>query len=159
MTSLFINCISANSFWLSRNDILESVITMSEKQSTNDQHNSDTSIWVRLLYMILFAFLFAISETVLYVVAIIGFLFRVFNKPVESNVAAVGHNIGLYVREIAEYLSFNTEKPPFPFSSWPTDQGSQPKSNQSPSTEQQPPETSPPTTKSTDESKADDLVT
>jgi len=158
-TSAFINCISAKSFWLSTNGILERDITMSEKQTTTNQHDSNTSIWIRLLYMILFAILFAISETVLYVVAIIGFLFRVFNKPVESNVAAVGHNIGLYVREIADYLSFNTEKPPFPFSNWPTDQDYQPDSRQSQSTENQSAETSPPKAKSTGESKEDDLVT
>lgn len=98
---------------------------MQDENSNANHEDSAPSIWVRFIYMVLFAFLFAISETVLYVIAVIGLIQRLFNKPVNSNVASVGRSIGLFVQQIAEYLSFNTEKKPFPFSSWPTGNGDQ----------------------------------
>lgn len=93
---------------------------MSETNSSTNQDDSQKSIWVRFLTMLLLAFLFSVAETVLYVVALIGFFYRLFGKAINSNITSVGRSIGLYIQQIAEYLSFNTEELPFPFSNWPT---------------------------------------
>ncbi len=82
---------------------------------------SEGSIWARLLYMVLFVLIFGVAEFVLYLTAAIGFLFRLFDKPINSQVRSVGHSIGLYLKEIADFLSFNTETAPFPFAKWPTE--------------------------------------
>jgi len=83
--------------------------------------NPPGSIWIRLLYMLLFVMIFGVAEFILYLTAAIGFLSRLFKKPINSRVKNMGHSIGLYIKQIADYLSFNSEIAPFPFDSWPDD--------------------------------------
>ena len=89
----------------------------------NDPSEIEThgSIWIRLLYMVLFMMIFGIAEFILYLTAAVGFVFRVFGKPINARVRNVGHSIALYIKQIADYLSFNSETAPFPFDSWPDD--------------------------------------
>ena len=89
--------------------------------SETTEIKTQSSIWIRLLYMVLFMMIFGVAEFVLYLTAAIGFLFRLFGKPIDARVRKTGHSIGLYVKQIADYLSFNTESAPFPFASWPDD--------------------------------------
>lgn len=77
------------------------------------------SIWIRLLYMILFVIIFGVVEFVLYLTALVGFIFRLLGKSDHDKIRYVGRCLGMYVKEIADYLTFNSEVRPFPFSDWP----------------------------------------
>jgi len=94
---------------------------MNESSTENATVKSETkgAIWIRLIYMLLFMVIFGAAEFILYITATIGFALTLFGKPVNARVLKTGHSIGLYIRQIAEYLSFNTEKAPFPFDRWP----------------------------------------
>lgn len=103
------------------------VITMRENMNETTETTkaaapkTQGSIWIRLLYMVLFVIIFGVAEFVLYLTAAIGFVFRLFGMPIDARVRKTGHAIGLYIKQIADYLSFNTESAPFPFGSWPED--------------------------------------
>ncbi len=80
---------------------------------------SPHNIWVRGLYMLLMALVFHVSTTVMFVVAIIQFIVAVLNDAPNIRLKAFGSNLGLYVRQIALFLTFASEEIPFPFSDWP----------------------------------------
>jgi len=78
------------------------------------------NLWLRLLYMILFIIVFGVAEFALYLTAAVTFLFKLRGKADTSRISGLGHSIALYIKEIADYLTFNTEVRPFPFSDWPS---------------------------------------
>lgn len=87
----------------------------------SSEPESVRSIWIRLLYMLLFMMIFGLAEFAVYLTAAIGFVYRLFGQPINKRVCHIGHLIGLYIRQISDFLSFNTEQAPFPFDTWPED--------------------------------------
>ena len=78
------------------------------------------SIWLRLLYMILFAFLYSVAEFVILAVVVYQFLHVLItggNK--DDKIAALGAQLSAYVYQILQFQTFNTEDKPFPMADWP----------------------------------------
>ena len=78
------------------------------------------SIWVRGLYMILMAVAFHISGMLLAIGAIIQFVLALVSDGPNARLIGFGQSLGLYLRQIASFVSFATEDVPFPFSAWPS---------------------------------------
>lgn len=91
------------------------------------QENTKKGDWYRLPYMILFAILFNITEFVIYVVMIIQFLLRLITGQGNDRLFILGQNIASYVSQLVEYLTFVSDKKPYPFSPWPGDENIQSK--------------------------------
>ena len=83
------------------------------KPSNND------SLWLRALFMLILAAAFGISETILYLLAIVSLIHRVLKGENNQRMVAFGGALGRYIQQIANYLTFNTDRAPFPFDSWP----------------------------------------
>jgi len=77
------------------------------------------STWLRLVFMILFAVLFWVTETVLMVVALLQFLWKLFSGDTNARLTVFGDNLGRYLYQIVRFLTFNSEEMPFPFDDWP----------------------------------------
>ena len=77
------------------------------------------NIWLRGLFMLLMAMLYQLSGTLLFIVAIMQFLFALLNGMPNARLLAFGRSLGRYVQQIVRFLSFDTEEMPFPFSDWP----------------------------------------
>jgi hypothetical protein len=82
--------------------------------------NGKRSIWLRGLLMILMAIAFQISGTLLALGAIVQFLLALLSDGANARLIAFGRSLGLYVSQIASFVSFATEEAPFPFSAWPS---------------------------------------
>ncbi|WP_136419577.1 DUF4389 domain-containing protein [Herbaspirillum sp. ST 5-3] len=80
----------------------------------------DRNILVRGLFMLLLAFVYQLSGTVLFCVAVIQFLFAALNGAPNARLLAFGRNLSTYLRQIARFLTFSSEDLPFPFSDWPS---------------------------------------
>jgi hypothetical protein len=78
------------------------------------------SIWVRGLLMILMAVAFQICGTLLAVGALVQFVLALFSGTPNAQVIAFGRSLGLYLSQIASFVSFATEETPFPFAAWPS---------------------------------------
>jgi hypothetical protein len=94
----------------------------SDDPSTNgdiSEHVKSRSTWLRLVFMLLFAVVFYISELVLFAVALLQFLWKLFTGDVNERLTAFGANLGEFLRRVVLFLTFNTEDMPFPFSDWP----------------------------------------
>lgn len=77
------------------------------------------SIWLRLVFMILFAIAFNVAELVLFVVACVQFLTKALTGRVLSNGTAFGQSLATYVYEIIRFQTFRTDDMPWPFAPWP----------------------------------------
>jgi len=81
--------------------------------------NGKRSIWLRGLLMMLMAMAFQISGTLLALGAIVQFVLALSDTP-NARLIAFGQSLGLYLSQIASFVSFATEEAPFPFSAWPS---------------------------------------
>ena len=82
--------------------------------------NGKRSIWLRRLLMMLMAIAFQISGTLLALGAIIQFVLALLSDTPNARLVAFGQSLGLYLSQIASFVSFATEEVPFPFSAWPS---------------------------------------
>ncbi len=79
-------------------------------------------IWIRLLYMLFFTIAYAVSETIVTLVAIFQFFAILFTSHANESLLRLGNNLGIYIRQILQFVTFNTESRPFPFSDWPDEE-------------------------------------
>lgn len=78
------------------------------------------NIWLRGLLMILMGLAYQLTATLLAFIAIIQFVLTLLNDAPNLRLMAFGRSLGRYQSQIASFVSFATEQPPFPFSDWPT---------------------------------------
>ncbi len=90
----------------------EDAAASEEKQSEQKQR-----VWLRLLFMIIFAVLFGISETILAVGAVLQFGFLLFTGKRNDSIADFGAKLADWMRDVARFQTAVTEDKPFPFSS------------------------------------------
>ena len=89
---------------------------MSDDFKTNIK---SSSVWKRGFFMLLFAVFYGVAEFVLAVLAIFQFGSALFTGSANDKVARFGQTLARYIFEIVRFVTFNTEKKPFPFSDWP----------------------------------------
>ena len=86
---------------------------------TRDAPSNEESIWLRLVFMILFAIVFNIAEFVLAVTAVVQFACKAITGKVLTQGIVFGQNLATYVYEIMLFLTFRTDEMPWPFAPWP----------------------------------------
>lgn len=74
---------------------------------------------VRILYMLLFAVVFWIVSWMLAVTAIAQLLVRICSGRSSLELARFGSGLGRYTRQIIEYLTFVSERVPYPIGEFP----------------------------------------
>jgi flagellar biosynthesis protein FlhB len=89
------------------------------QQAPEPEQDEKASIWVRGLYMLLFAVIAHIAELVIALVMLVQFILKSATDKTNDNLLSFGDQMGKYVLEIVRFLTFNTEEKPFPFNSWP----------------------------------------
>ena len=78
------------------------------------------STWLRLFFMIIFAFLYGISRVVTAAVVVIQFFHVLFTGETNDQLKSFGHSLAIYSFQVVDYLTFNTETKPFPLdAAWP----------------------------------------
>ena len=73
----------------------------------------------RLLYMVVFALVFWILCWVLAATAILQLLFALGGDRPSPELTRFGAGLGLYTREIIDFMTFASAKIPYPFTAWP----------------------------------------
>jgi hypothetical protein len=81
------------------------------------------TVWLRLVFMCIYALLASLAGMVGTVVVVLGFLWLLFTGEVNRELRQVGQTLGMYLFEIIRYLTLNTDDKPFPFGgAWPSDE-------------------------------------
>ena len=85
-----------------------------------EQNLKSRSTWLRLLFMIVLAFIYGISRIVVGAVVVLQFLVVLFTGETNERLRAFGRSVSTYTYQLLLYLTYNTEERPFPFDlDWP----------------------------------------
>ena len=76
-------------------------------------------LWVHALLMLLMCAAFQLAAWILVLTALVQLVFAIFNDEPNRRLQRFGSSVGLYLTQIASFVTFATEVVPFPFSDWP----------------------------------------
>lgn len=74
---------------------------------------------LKVLYLILFYLIYRITDLVLLLVLLVQTLLNIFSGEPSQSIKEFGKSLGLYLKQISEFLSYASEDKPYPFSDWP----------------------------------------
>lgn len=77
-------------------------------------------LWLRALWMILMGLAHYLASTLLCCVALIQFVLVLVSNAPNSRLMAFGRSLGRYQGQIASFVSFASDEPPFPLADWPS---------------------------------------
>jgi len=81
---------------------------------------NERTIWLRGIYMLIYAFILWIAKFVTGTVVVFQFLSVLFKGSTNPQLLALGQGLSIYTYQIMLYLTFNTEEHPYPLSAWPS---------------------------------------
>jgi uncharacterized RDD family membrane protein YckC len=90
-----------------------------QPQGSQPMPVSQPSLGARALYMLLFALVFWILWWTLVITALAQLGLTILAARPNPDVARFGAGLAAYSRQIIEFLTFATERLPYPFSGWP----------------------------------------
>ncbi len=90
-------------------------------------HVKDKEVWLRFAYIILFGAAFYVSAVVMFLIAVVQFLAKLFSGGIFTVLSEFGGNLAEYQAALSRYLAFASDDKPFPFAKFP-DNGQKPKS-------------------------------
>jgi hypothetical protein len=76
-------------------------------------------IWIRGFYMLLFAVIYSIAKIVLGAIVLFQFGFVLLTTQRNLPLLNFGASLSRFLYEMLLFLTFNTERKPFPFADWP----------------------------------------
>lgn len=92
-------------------------------QSTDTQTDNtqapERSIWVRGLLMFVFLILFGLAESLLAILTVFQFFWRVITGQPNIAVRDFGVMLGDWARQVVRFQTMETEIAPFPWGDWP----------------------------------------
>lgn len=91
--------------------------TLNEEELKRNVADKDT--WLRLVYMTVFAVAFYLASSLLFAIALLQFLAKLFSGKVLDGLLNFGINLAVYLGQIAKYLSYTSNEKPFPFADFP----------------------------------------
>ncbi len=80
---------------------------------------TEQSTWKRIAYMVLFVITFNLAEAVLAVVVLLQIVFKLLTGKPLDGLVDLGRDIGDYLKQIVNFLTFASEDMPFPVGPWP----------------------------------------
>lgn len=93
---------------------------MSENFEDIVDHLRQPAPWIRVVFMLAFAvFLYLVIAPVILVLMVVQALFAVITGEENGNLRFLGSALTVYVSQILEFVTYNSETKPFPFSDFP----------------------------------------
>ncbi|MDP6377192.1 MAG: DUF4389 domain-containing protein [Pseudomonadales bacterium] len=83
------------------------------------EHLKNRNVWMRAVYMLLFAFAYGVAEFIVVLVSIFQLVAVLFTGSANEPLLRFGQNLSTYVWQILAFETFNCEVLPFPFTDWP----------------------------------------
>src|SRR5210317_546120 len=83
------------------------------------QNMKNQNTWIRGLYMLLFYFLAGVAVLVLLAVVIFQFVHKLITGKTNERLLKLGRELGSYVHQIIQFMTFNSDYHPYPLGAWP----------------------------------------
>ena len=74
---------------------------------------------IRIIYVIFYYFIFGLCHFLLLFIAVSQTLLNIFYDGPNQSLQKFSVSLGVYVKQISEYVGYVSEQKPFPFSDWP----------------------------------------
>ena len=79
----------------------------------------EESIWLRLVFILLFVVIFNLAEAVLWAMVVVQFLVRVVTGRPLPQLTEFGGRLAAFLQQVIRFLTFGTDGMPWPFAPWP----------------------------------------
>lgn len=89
---------------------------------TVSEHAKNVDTWIRGLFIVVFAVIFYVLCTVIWVLVIFQFLMKVLTGTLNDNLMKFSSGLTSFAFQILRYITFQSEERPWPFSPWPSNQ-------------------------------------
>jgi hypothetical protein len=92
-------------------------------QTTSSEHTStlrNRATWMRGLFMLLLLLAFGVAQGLLWVTALVQFLWLLFAGEPNAAVARFGRSLSRWLADTGRYLMCASEVKPFPWAPWPS---------------------------------------
>ncbi|GMR08859.1 MAG: hypothetical protein BMS9Abin26_1868 [Gammaproteobacteria bacterium] len=83
------------------------------------QNLKESTTWLRVLYMILFALIYWVVEFVIAAIVIFQFVAVLITRKPNDALLGLGQSMSSYVYQILRFLTYNSNRHPYPFAPWP----------------------------------------
>lgn len=77
-------------------------------------------IWQRGLFILFFMFVYGFSNSLVIGILFFQYATLIVTGKVNEFLLDFSRNLSVYIHQIINFLTFNSEQRPFPFSAWPT---------------------------------------
>ena len=77
------------------------------------------AFWLRLAFMLLFLVLAEIAVSIMTLLILVQFVYRLLVGRLQAEVYAFTSSLSKFIWQTYQFLSYQTEQKPFPFSDWP----------------------------------------
>lgn len=78
------------------------------------------AFWLRLVFMLLFLVLAEIAVSILTLLILVQFVYRLFSGNLQAEIYAFSSSLATFILQSYQFLIYQTEQKPFPFNDWPT---------------------------------------
>ncbi|MGI9485297.1 MAG: DUF4389 domain-containing protein [Geminicoccaceae bacterium] len=102
---------------------------------------SQGSTWLRLVYMLVLAVAWVVTEVIFIAVIVLQFLAKLFTGHPLKHLTAFGGSLADYMAQIVRFETFVTEDLAFPFVAWPSPANEKPATVSPPQLQEQSTET------------------
>ena len=79
------------------------------------------SPWTRLLAMIILAMAFGVGQSLMFLIAIVQFIWTLIDKEPNENLLNFSKALAKWMFQAAKFLTFVSDDRPFPWASWPNE--------------------------------------
>jgi len=79
---------------------------------------------MRIAYVVLFCIVFSFTDILIAFIAIVQSVLAVASGEPSQTLKRFGAELGIYLKQIADFVSFESEEKPFPFADWPSKEAS-----------------------------------
>ena len=86
----------------------------------------DSGHWLRILFMLCFAFAAWVVSLLLAVLVLVQLLIALVSGNANPNLQKTGYQFVRYLQQILQFLLYNREEKPFPFADFPSAEGFEP---------------------------------
>lgn len=75
--------------------------------------------WLRVIYTLLLALAWQVTELLLVAVAVLQLVFKLFTGEPDLRLAGFGNSLSQYAWQIGRFVTFASDQKPWPFMEWP----------------------------------------
>ena len=88
------------------------------------EHAKDVDVWIRGLFILVFGVLFYVLFWIISLLVLFQFVTKVITSKLNEQLMQFSNGLTQYAFQILNYMTFQSEERPFPFSPWPGKEGS-----------------------------------